>query len=1070
MKAVHSQPARALESATSNVNEPLYQPLDFVTVRAPLLPVECYRALADEKLQLELLSDPRVLTALAVGSTSLLGAIDRYNQSGLTPRDADRMRAKLRRYQIRMATRPTPYGLFAGVALAAWGENTDLGICATSARTRTRPDMAWLMSLVMSAEADPAIRRHLSFVANPLVVVEAGRLFLSERAPSRPENPGIPVSVRATGVVKRALALARSPIRYEDLVTRLCEATPSATAEKVEKLLNELWEQTVLLTDLRPPLTSNSPARYVAERLARIPEAADPLAKLNTFVTALSTWDSLKVEERAEGFKSLLAETGIPLDGSQQIPIQVDMAMSLEGRIGNIIAREAAQTAELLLRLSPYPRGIATLAGYRQQFVNRYGHDREVPLKELLDAQRGLGPPSFHSHASVGPDPAKAAQRAQTLIQLACTALRRRERAVLLDEQLIARLETWRPSADTAPLSLDINVLVGARSAAAIDSGDFIMVLGPNLGALSAGRNLGRFADLLAPDGTAALERAAAAEQAHAPDQLWAEAVYVPGNFRLANVVIRPAVRTYELALGVTPGVASSRVIPLDELVVGIEQGRFYVFWPAAGKRVNFSAGHMLNTHNAPAAIRFLSELSNDGKAVLSSFDWGPAESFQYLPRVQTGRIALRPAQWRIQKGEIAIESPSAFRDSLDRWRAEWDAPQLISLSVGDNRLILDLDQDAEAAELKAEIQKLGDGQSITVQEVLPTLDEAWLQGEDGHYYSELVVSLILRESTKRATDASASHATSASDSPKPTTTESGAEFTERAEPTSRLRPPGSEWLFVKLYCPRNLENDVVPESMLTFAENVVAAGLADSWFFIRYSDPDSHIRLRFHGSPQRLTGQLFATVCDWAGGLMSDGLCLKFGFDTYEPEIERFGGTAGMAAAEGLFSADSRGSAKLLHELKRKVWPHDEITLLALSIDDLLNAIGFDNAERLRWYRGQTNARGADIGAEFRQRKNVFRSVLGQPQQFLAGFPGGSAIASVLAQRQEALVPVARRLRELAEQKILRLPLDALCGSFVHLHLNRMTTLGSPSEQRILGLLLRTRESLAKAPVVPAP
>jgi thiopeptide-type bacteriocin biosynthesis protein len=274
----------------------------------------------------------------------------------------------------------------------------------------------------------------------------------------------------------------------------------------------------------------------------------------------------------------------------------------------------------------------------------------------------------------------------------------------------------------------------------------------------------------------------------------------------------------------------------------------------------------------------------------------------------------------------------------------------------------------------------------------------------------------------------------------------------------------------VKLYCPRNLENDVVPESMLTFAENVVAAGLADSWFFIRYSDPDSHIRLRFHGSPQRLTGQLFATVCDWAGGLMSDGLCLKFGFDTYEPEIERFGGTAGMAAAEGLFSADSRGSAKLLHELKRKVWPHDEITLLALSIDDLLNAIGFDNAERLRWYRGQTNARGADIGAEFRQRKNVFRSVLGQPQQFLAGFPGGSAIASVLAQRQEALVPVARRLRELAKQKILRLPLDALCGSFVHLHLNRMTTLGSPSEQRILGLLLRTRESLAKAPVVPAP
>jgi thiopeptide-type bacteriocin biosynthesis protein len=274
----------------------------------------------------------------------------------------------------------------------------------------------------------------------------------------------------------------------------------------------------------------------------------------------------------------------------------------------------------------------------------------------------------------------------------------------------------------------------------------------------------------------------------------------------------------------------------------------------------------------------------------------------------------------------------------------------------------------------------------------------------------------------------------------------------------------------VKLYCPRSLENDVIPESMLTFADNVVTAGLADSWFFIRYSDPDPHIRLRFHGSPPRLTGQLFATVCAWAAELMAQGIFLRYSFDTYEAEVERFGGSAGLAVAETLFSADSRGAASLLHELKRKIWPHDEITLLALSIDDLVAAIGFDEAERLRWYRGQTDARSAEIGAEFRQRKNVLRSVLGQPQQFLGGFPGGNAIASILSQRQEALAPVARRLRELTEQKLLSQPLDKLCGSFVHLHLNRMSGLGAPSEQRILSLLLRARESLAKAPVVPAP
>ena len=886
-------------SASSAVNELLYRPLDVVMVRAPLLPVEWYCALVDEEDLLSLLSDPRIRRALTVGSTSLLSTVDRFKRSGLARRDAEQMHAKLLRYQIRMSTRPTPFGLFAGVALGSWGPVTDLTVRSTCAVTRTRPDMAWLMALVMSAEANPAIRKRLNWCANPLVVIEAGRVALTERAPTGKGGPGLPVSVRATGAVRRALSLARRPIPYEVLVAQLCETTPSATPEKVEKLLTELWEQTFLLTDLRPPLTSDSPARYVAERLACIPEAADERTRLDTFLTAASTWDRLEPEESLEAFGALLAQAGAPPDGSQDSPLQVDMAMSVEGQLGSAITVEAARAAELLLRLSPMPRGLSSLAAYRQAFVSRYGHDREVPVLELLNPQLGLGPPSVHGHAATGPDPSKAAQRAQTLLQLACTALYNRERVVRLDENCLARLETWRPHVETAPLSLDINILVAARSAAAIDGGDYTVVVGPNLGATAAGRNLGRFADLLGPDGPKALERIAAAEQSHAPDQLWAELVYLPSNFRSANVVIRPPVRSYELPLGVTAGVPTSHVIPLDELVAGVEQGRFYVCWPAAGKRVIFSSGHMLNLHTAPPTGRFLVDISNDGRAVFSTFDWGPAENFPYLPRVQEGRIVLRLAQWQIQKGDFVIERFDEYRRGLDHWREEWDVPRHVFLSAGDNRLVLNLDQDAMAAELRSELQRLPEGGSIIVQEVLPRLNEAWLPGPGGHYYSEFTIPLVLcggaQPSVSRFERATA----------LPVAVDGVTE--QPASQPQRSCPPGSEWLFIKLYCLPNHEDDVICESMFTFAENVAASGLADSWFFIRYADPDPHIRLRFYGLPDRLTGRLFGHVCDWAGRLMSDGLCLKFVFDTYEREVERYGGRAGMAAAESLFSVDSR-------------------------------------------------------------------------------------------------------------------------------------------------------------------
>jgi lantibiotic biosynthesis protein len=1061
------EPTNPKSKSGSPAPASLYAPLGLIMVRAPLLPIESYFDLADGQLQRALLSDPSVRRALVVGSTSLIGAMERFQQSGLTPRDADRMRAKLLRYQIRMSTRPTPFGLFAGVALASWGETTDIRIKSTSALTRTRPDMAWLMNLVFAAEADPEVRKQLKFSVNPLAVVEAGRVTLSERAPTAAGTHGSLVSVRATGVVKRVLALARTPISHDDLSARLCDATPSATTEKVEKLLAELWEQTFLLTDLRPPLTNENPARYVAERLAAIPAASKFTAQLEELLAASARWDSLEAEQGAVAFGSVLAKAGELKDDAP--PVQVDMAISVEGRLGRVVATEAVRAAELLLRTTPAPLGLSSLASYREAFLGRYGHEREVPLLEMLDQHRGLGPVSNYGHSHVGLDQARAARRSQALLHLATFALHNRQQVVALDEKLLSRLETWRPNRDTAPLSMDINILVSARSPAAIDNGEFKAVVGPNLGAQAAGRNLGRFADLLAPDGPAALEQVAAAEQAHAPDRLWAELVYMPPHLRSANVVVRPAIRAHEVALGTSAGVPADRTIPLEDLMVGVEQGRFYVRWLPVNKKIVFTSGHMLNQMQAPAVARFLADISYDGKALFSSFDWGPAEGFAFLPRVEAGRVVLRPAEWRLQKGDLETDSDESYQRSLERWRLEWDVPRYVCLSFGDNRLVLDLEQDTQAAELKSELAKLTDGGWLMVQELVPALEDAWLPGPGGRFYSEFVVSLVLAHDGLASTKAEKLHA-----QPEPLSGEDGVSsapvlaFDAAPGQISRWHPPGSEWLFAKVYCPRNLEDDVICDSMFALTENAVASGFADSWFFIRYADPEPHIRLRFHGSPETLTHHLFAHVCEWAGRLMSGGLCLKIQFDTYEQELERFGGARGMSSSETIFAADSRSAIAILRHLRAKLWPHDLTTLLAFSIDNLLQGLGLTGKELLAWYSKKATPGGQDVGSDYRKRKNILRSVIGQPEPFLAAYDGGSALASIFEERLRAVSTAAQTLRELATTGHLGQPLDDLTSSFVHLHVNRIGGVDAPSESTILNLLLRTRQSLEKAPFAP--
>ncbi len=328
------------------------------------------------------------------------------------------------------------------------------------------------------------------------------------------------------------------------------------------------------------------------------------------------------------------------------------------------------------------------------------------------------------------------------------------------------------------------------------------MVIGPNLGAQAAGRNLARFVDLLAPDGSTALMQTAAAEQAHAPDALLAEFVYLPTSLHSANVVIRPPIRSYEVAVDVSAGVPYENIIPLDELVVGVEQGRFYVRWPAAGKRVIFFSGHMLNYHQAPAVGRFLMDLSADGKVMFSSFDWGSAESFPYLPRIQSGRIVLRPAQWLIHKTDLQTDSPEHFKAALSHWRTKWDVPKRVCMGFGDNRLILDLDQDAQAAELSAELRKLPENNSIIVQEVLPVLSEAWLTGPAGRFYSEFIVSLVLRPKIQRAVESSSISNSKTAHTSLPPIVSKPALQTIAVTELSRNHAPGSEWLFVKVVLP----------------------------------------------------------------------------------------------------------------------------------------------------------------------------------------------------------------------------------------------------------------------------
>src|SRR5262249_31318890 len=147
-------------------------------------------------------------------------------------------------------------------------------------------------------------------------------------------------------------------------------------------------------------------------------------------------------------------------------------------------------------------------------------------------------------------------------------------------------------------------------------------------------------------------------------------------------------------------------------------------------------AGHMLNNFGAPDVCSFLDDLRRDGVAQLSFFDWGPASGLPVLPRVQVGRVVLSLARWRLDSRaceELVPDSPPAFSERLAAWRERWQVPRHVYLKLGDNRLLLDLEDQAQADELGREVRKLKDGGQVLLEEALPGPDGAWMRGPGGH-------------------------------------------------------------------------------------------------------------------------------------------------------------------------------------------------------------------------------------------------------------------------------------------------------------------------------------------------
>ncbi|MET9699016.1 lantibiotic dehydratase [Streptomyces sp. NPDC006529] len=851
-----------------------------------------------------LAADPFLRQAVEVASGSLALSLRRLaTDEGAAALGRKRTLSAARtltRYARRAGGRPTPFGLFAGVTTARFGATAAAELTGPP-QVAVRLDGAWLHRRVRDWLAVPAVRRRTDVVLNDLCVRRDGRLLrhTGERE----------VSVQDNALVAVVREAAARPVPYTALLDALVERFPTVGTDRIDGLLAGLVQHGFLLTSLTPHRIDDSLLDRIGAAVdGAVPGAAEGLRAVRAAAAAH------EADPPGEGHGSwrALLDAVRALDGEGEEaagtrpPVHVDLRMPADLVLPEAVGEEVRRYAAAIWAMTPQWTTLDHMRDYRERFIERYGTACAVPLGDLVDPHRGLGlPPSYGApapaHPRTGPGEDADRPRRAAIAELTQQAVLDGGDIELTDAD-VARLAAavGHDPAARAPRTLELCFQILAESREALDRGEFTLLGSPHIGSWTAGATAGRFAAVAGL--TAELRALAAGPEAGpgegpggADEPLLAQVDVMPNDPRSLNIVQVPPLLEHRIPIGVADDRGDPRCLDWRTLLVAAGEDGLRLLHGPTGRPVVPVFPHMLALDaQAPPVARFLSDLAAARPRVWSGWDWAGLDVLPYLPSVRYGRVITAPRRWLAGRRLMdAARSPdtAVWEEGLRAWRRRGRVPDRIQIARNDQMFPVDLSDPWDQGLLRAELTAREP--RFQLYEDL-TAGGAGLGWNSGHS-TEIVVPLV------RAARAAAPAVPGEPAPPAPL-----ARSAVRTAPTA-VHLPGEDWLYLKLYAEAGVHDallaDHLPPLLAEVDEDV------DRWFFLRYRDPDPHLRIRLHGDPQALHGRVLPAVARHVRRLVEAGTVKTLLLDSYRPETDRYLGPAAQEDAEGLFLTDSQSA-----------------------------------------------------------------------------------------------------------------------------------------------------------------
>jgi len=1023
-----------------NKKQALYHVANNYMTRMPMLPYQIYDELFSgteetfEKTLREFCENKLFREAILVASETLYKKMDDYLAGKIeNKKKLDDFKISILKYIIRMSTRTTPFGAFSRVGIGEYRnmENTIQNTVVLSNNRVARVDFEWLMLYIKKIEKDKC--SSLEYSVNRAISVKGERICL----PYITGSDEVEVSMRNSAPVDTVIRFCKNTTyTFEELLKELREKYLKVDINKLENFLKELVEKEVLISNLRPPLNIDNQMEYLQEQLNRKEELEEYYIEVKEINDLIKKYNQTRVGEGEEQLDQLVKKMKLVQKSAEYLQVDTYAQIS-ENYLSENIKTELEEVVDFIFEIATLKERNNTIFDeYRLEFLEKYGEDREVPLYEVIDNDWGLGAPYSYMHPCKSrlrkkPERNEFQRELNDYLWNAYREACEKKSAIVLDQEIYSYVqENKQVFNKSIPLSLELNFITR------YENGRLRYYLGPNIGSTAAGKTFGRFAYLNREIKMVCNQLNEEEKNAETSDVIFCELAYIPQKTRYTNVARSYSKRDYEISLYTNGSKNTEYEIPLNDIYIGVEEGHFYLKSRNLDKRICIRTNNMLNVMGDANIIRFLKEIESDSVIEWSDFPWNNLFGrLPYVPEIRYKNFVLAPETWRISKKVISKNEVSyeIFSMKLDRIIKENKIPRFVYITEADNKLKIDV-KNEWCRKIMYKTLKKEDTIILTACED----GKGYIYDrEEREYNCEMVIPFI---KNKRTDDVQINFQKSKN--------------ILNVSRNDRLKMLGSEWTYFKVFgCGAWMENLIV-YYLSPFATELLNNKLIDEYFFMRYADPEPHIRIRFKSDNAM---QNIPKYAEWLSNLCHEKVISRYEVGCYEREIERYGGIRGIDIAEEVFYMDSRIAEKILLLKKEEKIKYSDEVIGIVSTIMYMEQYGWDFEQQLCWLNSFIKKEEYKI--EYNKNRKLYEKVCNSSNSWnnFCESEDGKILKQLFDARQTSV----NKYREEINRKSITTDERIVIAGLIHLSFNRLFGMDREFERKVMAFTRHTLYSL---------